>query len=64
MQATIRTIHVPASQLWAATVLLVGVLAIAYGWFHPSKVWLYAGLIVTAGGCLTWIARGLARGNS
>jgi hypothetical protein len=63
MPATVGSGRVSNAQLCSATVLLVGVLAIAYGWFHPSRVGLYAGLFVTAAGVLTWVVRTVANGR-
>ena len=37
-------------QIGLAVWLLVGVLLIFYGYFHPSRMILYAGLLITASG--------------
>jgi hypothetical protein len=52
--------RVPATLIAPAVALLVGILVIAYGWFHPSKAGLYAGLFLTAGGVLNWVVRSVA----
>jgi hypothetical protein len=40
-----------------ATVLLLGVLAIGYGYFHPSRSVLYAGMLLTVAGVITGVVR-------
>jgi hypothetical protein len=51
------------SQVGLATLLLVGVLAIAYGYLHPNKIAFYAGLFLTLGGVITGVVRIVAGGG-
>lgn len=53
MRTTLTRNNVTWSQIGTASVLLLGVLAMGYGYFQPNKVALYVGLMVTAAGVLT-----------
>jgi hypothetical protein len=61
MKLQTRNSSVPTVELILASLLLAGVLALAYGVFGPSTVGFYTGLIVIIGGVLTGVARILAR---
>jgi len=63
MPAPIQAQRVTSGQLGLAVVLLIGVLAIVYGCYHPSKMAVYAGLLLTVGGVITGIIRTVARGG-
>jgi hypothetical protein len=52
MRTAIGVERVAGSQIGLAAVLLAGVLAIAYGYYQPSKIAFYAGLFLTLGGVL------------
>ena len=52
MRTAIPRPVVTNGQLLNAIVLLVGVLLIAYGFFHPSAISFYAGLFVILSGVL------------
>jgi hypothetical protein len=53
MRSAIAAGRVTGSQIGLATLLLVGVLTLAYGFSHPSKIAFYAGLFLTLGGVIT-----------
>jgi hypothetical protein len=61
MTSAIGAEGVAKSQLGIASVLLIGVLVTAYGYFHPSKIALYAGLFLTAGAVLIGVVRVVTR---
>ena len=63
MRAAIGAERITRSQVGLAAVLLVGVLAIAYGFFHPSKIAFYAGLFLTVGGVITGVVRIVTHGG-
>ena len=63
MQSAIGTDRVSSGALGLAAVLLAGVLAIGYGYFHPSKVAFYAGLVVTAAGVIIGTIRLVVHGS-
>ncbi len=63
MRPAIGAERVTRSQLGLAVVLLVGVLAIAYGYIHPSKIAFYAGLFLMVGGIITGLARSVTHGS-
>jgi hypothetical protein len=50
-------------EIGVAVVLLLGVLALAYGYFQQSKIGFYGGLVVTAAGVLISVLRIVMRGN-
>jgi len=54
---------VSRSEIGTATVLLLGVLGIAYGYFQPNKVVMYVGLILTAAGVLNGVLRIVMHGD-
>ncbi len=64
MKVNTRNSSVPSAELILALVLLVGVLALAYGVFRPSTVGFYTGLVVIIGGVLTGVVRILARSTA
>ena len=63
MQPARKDERVTRGQLGLATVLFIGVLTIAYGYFHPSRLGLYAGLFVIAGGAIAGIIAIVTRGG-
>jgi len=63
MPVPIQAQRVTSVQLGLTVVLLVGVLTIAYGYSHPSRIAVYAGLLLTVGGVITGIIRIVARGG-
>ena len=50
-------------QLAVAGVLLVGVIVMAYGYLHETKIGLYLGLVLVVAGVLTGVVHILGRGN-
>lgn len=53
----------PIASLVVATVLLAGVLLLAYGYFQHNHAVLIAGLVVTGAGVLNGVVRLVARGR-
>jgi hypothetical protein len=52
MRVSGRTERVASKDVVLATVFLVGMATLGYGYFGPSKVAFYAGLFVTIGGAI------------
>ena len=63
MRTAIGEEPVTRSQLVLAAVLLAGVLVLAYGYFHPSRVAFHAGVFLTAAGVVAGIVRIITRGG-
>lgn len=63
MRTTRTRSNVSWGQLGLATVLLLGVLVIAYGYFQQSKAGLYVGLVLTAAGVLNGVIQIVIRGH-
>lgn len=55
MQTIMIRPQVTGFQVGMTVVLLIGVLLLAYGWFHLSKTGLYGGLLVTGAGVLVGV---------
>jgi len=63
MGSTIGGSGITRGQLGTATVVLIGVLMLTYGYFHPSKIGLYAGLFVTAAGVMMGVLQVVIHGK-
>ncbi len=63
MPVPMQAQRVTRGLLSLAVVLLIGVLLIAYGYYHPSRIALYAGSLLTVGGVIAGIIRLVARGG-
>ncbi len=61
MQTTVGTRRVTKGELGLASVLLAGVLVIAYGYFRPNGIAFYTGLLLTIGGVLTGVVHLVTR---
>ena len=60
---TVRGNIVSQGQIAVAGVLLVGVVALGYGYFAQNRIAFYAGLALTLAGVLNGLVQILARGK-
>jgi hypothetical protein len=63
MPQVIRAERVTRGRLGLAVVLLIGVLTIAYGYYRPSRVAEYAGLLLTLVGIIMGVVAIVIRGG-
>jgi len=63
MRTTLTPSSVTRGQLVMATVLLLGILEIGYGYFQQSKIGLYVGLLITAAGVLNGVLQIVMQGH-
>ena len=61
MSTRVRFERVPVTNLVLATVLLIGVLLVGYGYSHPSATSFYAGLLTIIGGVIFGVIRLVTR---
>jgi drug/metabolite transporter (DMT)-like permease len=62
MHPTTRGERATRGQIALSVVLFLGVVTIAYGYFRPSRIGLYAGLLVTAGAVISGVIAVVTRG--
>ena len=61
MSTNVSLEQVPLIDVVLAVVLLVGVLLVGHGYFHPSTIFFYSGLFIIIGGVISGIIRIVTR---